>query len=60
MTSSTKREWLVPTGLIMLSLVPVAAGGARVAEWVLRRRPAKRSRAVAARPDALVGRRADG
>jgi len=31
-TSSTKREWLVPTGLIMLSLVPVAAGGARVAE----------------------------
>jgi len=31
-TSSTKREWLAPTGLIMLSLVPVAAGGARVAE----------------------------
>ena len=32
MTSSAKREWLVPVGLIMLSAVPVIAGAARVAE----------------------------
>jgi len=33
MTSTTTRpDWLVPTGLIMLSAVPVLAGAARVAE----------------------------
>ena len=28
----TKREWLVPIGLLLLSLVPVLAGAARIAE----------------------------
>jgi len=32
MSSSAKREWLVPAALIMLSAVPVTAGAARVAE----------------------------
>lgn len=32
MTSSAKRKWLVPVGLIMLSAVPVIAGAARVTE----------------------------
>ncbi|MET7808664.1 DUF2306 domain-containing protein [Micromonospora chersina] len=32
MTPSAKRDWLVPTGLIMLSAVPVIAGAARAAE----------------------------
>ena len=32
MASTTKREWLVPVGLILLSAVPVIAGAARVAE----------------------------
>ena len=32
MTSSTQRQWLVPAGLIALSLVPVLAGAARVGE----------------------------
>ncbi|NES28185.1 DUF2306 domain-containing protein [Micromonospora terminaliae] len=32
MTSSAKREWLVPAGLILLSAVPVIAGAARTAE----------------------------
>jgi uncharacterized membrane protein len=31
-TSSAKREWLVPVALLMLSAVPVAAGAARVTE----------------------------
>jgi uncharacterized membrane protein len=31
-TSSAKRKWLVPVGLIMLSAVPVIAGAARVTE----------------------------
>jgi uncharacterized membrane protein len=31
-TSSTKREWLVPAGLIMLSFVPVIAGAVRVTQ----------------------------
>jgi uncharacterized membrane protein len=31
-TSSTKREWLVPAGLLLLSAVPVIAGAARVGE----------------------------
>ena len=31
-TSSSKREWLVPVGLIMLSAVPVIAGAARLTE----------------------------
>lgn len=31
-TFSAQREWFVPGGLIMLSLVPVAAGAVRVAE----------------------------
>jgi uncharacterized membrane protein len=30
-TSTAKREWLIPAGLIMLSTVPVIAGAARVA-----------------------------
>src|SRR2546430_12043945 len=32
MTSTTRPDWLVPTGLIMLSAVPVLAGASRVAE----------------------------
>ncbi|MFE9689329.1 DUF2306 domain-containing protein [Micromonospora sp. NPDC005806] len=32
MTSSSKREWLVPVGLIVLSAVPVIAGAARLTE----------------------------
>ena len=32
MTNSRRREWLVPSGLIALSLVPVAAGSARLAQ----------------------------
>jgi uncharacterized membrane protein len=32
MTFPTKRQWLVPAGLILLSLVPVLAGAARVDE----------------------------
>lgn len=32
MTSSTRRQWLVPTGLVLLSAVPVLAGAARVGE----------------------------
>jgi uncharacterized membrane protein len=31
-STTTKAEWLVPIGLIMLSLVPVVAGAVRVAE----------------------------
>jgi uncharacterized membrane protein len=31
-SSSAKRAWLIPAGLIMLSAVPVAAGAARIAE----------------------------
>jgi uncharacterized membrane protein len=31
-TPSTRREWLVPAALITLSLIPVAAGAARVTE----------------------------
>ena len=32
MTSSTRRQWLVPVGLVLLSAVPVLAGAARVGE----------------------------
>jgi uncharacterized membrane protein len=32
MSSSTRANWLVPTGLIMLSFVPVLAAGIRIAE----------------------------
>ena len=32
MTASPRRQWLVPTGLIALSLVPVAAGAARLTQ----------------------------
>ncbi len=32
MTSSRRREWLIPAGLILLSLVPVVAGAFRVTE----------------------------
>ena len=32
MTASRRRQWLVPTGLIALSLVPVAAGAARLTQ----------------------------
>lgn len=32
MASSAKREWLVPVGLIMLSVVPMIAGAVRVTE----------------------------
>jgi hypothetical protein len=32
MTNSRRREWLVPSGLVALSLVPVAAGSARLAQ----------------------------
>ena len=32
MTSSTRRQWLVPAGLVLLSAVPVLAGAARVTE----------------------------
>lgn len=32
MISSTKRQWLVPAGLLLLGLVPVLAGAARVTE----------------------------
>jgi uncharacterized membrane protein len=31
-TSSSRREWLVPAGLILLSFVPVTAGALRVAQ----------------------------
>jgi uncharacterized membrane protein len=31
-TASGKRTWLVPTGLVVLSLIPVVAGAARVTE----------------------------
>jgi uncharacterized membrane protein len=31
-TNAARREWLIPTGLILLSLVPVLAGAARVTE----------------------------
>jgi uncharacterized membrane protein len=31
-TSSAKRTWLVPTGLILLSAVPVLAGGLRISQ----------------------------
>ena len=31
-THAARREWLIPTGLILLSLVPVVAGAARVSE----------------------------
>ncbi len=30
MTSSTKADWLIPTGLITLSFIPVAVGAFRV------------------------------
>jgi len=32
MTSPTRKNWLIPTGLIVLTLVPAAAGSFRVAE----------------------------
>ena len=31
-THAARREWLIPTGLILLSFVPVVAGAARVSE----------------------------
>lgn len=32
MTSSTRAEWLIPTGLIALTLIPMAGGAARLAD----------------------------
>ena len=32
MTSSTKRMWLLPTGLVLLSTIPVLAGGLRIGQ----------------------------
>lgn len=32
MTASARQTWLVPAGLVLLSVVPVAAGGARLVE----------------------------
>lgn len=39
--TARRREWLIPAGLILLSLVPVLAGwvpNRAVAEWVIRTR----------------------
>jgi hypothetical protein len=37
--TASRREWLVPAGLILLAAIPVLAGGVRLAGWFTRRLP---------------------